>query len=428
MTDLQDRLARLAPAVDPEVALDGLHARARRQARRRRVGLASVATASILLAVAAAVILDRADSGRDEVADPVPVAGGWVALAEPPFRGNFGVLGQVWTGDEAIWWGRSGERGPMWGAAYDPESDSWRVIARSPLSSRQDPAVVWTGEEMVVWGGDPVPLEAYEETGAAYDPETDSWRVIADAPVESRGGPSAAMVGDELVVTGGRRVDQPPVCLGPGPCQPALPSGRWIRTSAAYDPGTDTWRVLADLPTAVGMNVSTTGTDTELLVFNPLVSYGLDVGTNRWYRLSLERGEEQAGFGPSIHAAGGAAILIDTSMTFVGNRPERDAFFLYDAGDDLWTVAPRSLPRSEEFPRCTASVAEVGDRLGVLGCTQALVDPATGEWEPLPLYDGEVFATGGSLVGSDDMLLAYGAGWWSIDHRAPRFLGYRLPG
>lgn len=56
---------------------------------------------------------------------------------------------------------------------------SWRLVAPSPLSPRADHSVVWTGREMIVWGGDAG--GSYFADGAAYDPRRDTWRKIAPA-------------------------------------------------------------------------------------------------------------------------------------------------------------------------------------------------------------------------------------------------------
>jgi hypothetical protein len=38
---------------------------------------------------------------------------------------------------------------------YSPRTDSWRTIdaGPSPLTSRSDSAIVWTGSDLVVWSG-----------------------------------------------------------------------------------------------------------------------------------------------------------------------------------------------------------------------------------------------------------------------------------
>ena len=69
----------------------------------------------------------------------------------------------VWTGSEMIIWGGSYEtnlsslcNNPIFnnGACYNPITDQWRPLSTNgaPPPSRQAVAV-WTGTEMIVWGG-----------------------------------------------------------------------------------------------------------------------------------------------------------------------------------------------------------------------------------------------------------------------------------
>ena len=82
----------------------------------------------------------------------------------------------VWTGSEMIVWG--GNNGPAYlgGGKYNPTTDSW-----SSVSTTNEPVyrgghtAVWTGTEMIIWGGhDPVP-NVPVNTGGRYNPGTDSW-------------------------------------------------------------------------------------------------------------------------------------------------------------------------------------------------------------------------------------------------------------
>jgi hypothetical protein len=41
---------------------------------------------------------------------------------------------------------------PM-GATYDPATGTWRDLAEPPLSPRRDHVAVWTGDELLIWGG-----------------------------------------------------------------------------------------------------------------------------------------------------------------------------------------------------------------------------------------------------------------------------------
>lgn len=86
----------------------------------------------------------------------------WLTHSDPPQRPNH-TWGQVALDDEVV----------IDGLAYDPRTDSWRVLPKFPLKPREFPVVVWTGRELIVWGGaaqtmgDPPPALA---GGATYTP------------------------------------------------------------------------------------------------------------------------------------------------------------------------------------------------------------------------------------------------------------------
>jgi hypothetical protein len=105
----------------------------------------------------------------------------------------------VWTGAELIAWGDGiyGSAGD--GAAFDLAKGTWRVIAEAPISPRSEHAAVWTGTEMILWGGR-VENTFYRD-GAAYNPSTDAWRLLASPP-HSLNAPDPKMVwtGSEAVV------------------------------------------------------------------------------------------------------------------------------------------------------------------------------------------------------------------------------------
>ena len=89
----------------------------------------------------------------------------------------------VWTGGEMVIWGGHNDTGYLnTGGRYNPVTDSWTTtrIANAP-EPRDSHTAVWTGNEMIVWGGG-----AYLNTGAKYNPETDSWTAIStiNAPSE----------------------------------------------------------------------------------------------------------------------------------------------------------------------------------------------------------------------------------------------------
>ena len=81
----------------------------------------------------------------------------------------------VWTGTEMIiWGGRGNTPTPHYanGGIYNPATDTWR-----PISSEGAPAIlkhtaIWDGSRMVVWGGE-------NEIGGIYNPVTDKWDLFS---------------------------------------------------------------------------------------------------------------------------------------------------------------------------------------------------------------------------------------------------------
>ena len=133
----------------------------------------------------------------------------------------------VWTGTEMIVWG-----GYYWdgnyhyfqsGGRYDPNTDSWVATSTTDApTSRSIHTAVWTGSEMIVWGG--YDGSSYWNTGGRYNPGTNSWTAASttDAPA-GRSNHTAVWSGSEMIVWGG------------------TDGNNNVRTGGRYDPGTDSW-------------------------------------------------------------------------------------------------------------------------------------------------------------------------------------------
>ena len=112
----------------------------------------------------------------------------------------------VWTGSEMIVWGGQGYHSNHFniGGRYDPSTDNWTAtsITNAP-AGRSLHTAVWTGSEMIVWGGDDFPN--YFHTGGRYNPGTDTWTAtsLTHAP-SARHYHTAVWTGSEMIVWGGR--------------------------------------------------------------------------------------------------------------------------------------------------------------------------------------------------------------------------------
>jgi len=129
----------------------------------------------------------------------------------------------VWTGSEMIVWGGVDFSGYLnTGGRYNPTTDSWTATSTASVpAGREIHTAVWTGSEMIIWGG-------YNgtdlNTGGRYNPSTDSWTATSttNAPA-ARDSHTAVWTGNEMIVWGG------------------FSSGSYFNTGGRYDPSTDNW-------------------------------------------------------------------------------------------------------------------------------------------------------------------------------------------
>jgi len=207
-----------------------------------------------------------------------PAERAWRLISDPPKTYTYCRPHAVWTGTEMLVWGCSL-------VAYDPAADAWRRLPQ-PLSGAG--IVVWTGRELLGWGGgccgDAV------ARGEAYDPNTQTWRSVAESPLAPEQQPLGAWTGHELVlfVSGISAADGG-----------ALPAG--LARAAAYDPATDTWRRIAPMPERRAGAVAIWD-GREILVVGGRagtgaptgVGFGYNPATNGWRRLpAMETGRTQ---------------------------------------------------------------------------------------------------------------------------------------
>jgi hypothetical protein len=184
-------------------------------------------------------------------------AGTWIDL--PPSDGGPTDYGSVvWTGEETFAWGGyvshlgvPDEPIAPTGRSYDPATQAWRPISEVGAPDSADYfTAVWTGEEVLVWGGERTD-GCLAEAPAAWDPDTDTWRPISMAGGPSpRAGYAAVWTGTEMLVWGGLLADAD--LSAERGCPEAFEhstahhreTGDTTDEGHAYDPATDTWRRL----------------------------------------------------------------------------------------------------------------------------------------------------------------------------------------
>jgi N-acetylneuraminic acid mutarotase len=163
----------------------------------------------------------------------------------------------VWTGNEMIVWGGLGNFGGdtvlNTGGRYNPVTDTWvaTTISNAP-SARWVHTAVWTGSEMIVWGGSDYPSPSYFNTGGRYDPGTNTWTPTnTTAAPTARWHHTAVWTGSAMIAWGGR--DQDFFALNTG--------GR-------YNPSTDSWLATSTTNAPAARRAHTAvWTDNEMIVW-----------------------------------------------------------------------------------------------------------------------------------------------------------------
>lgn len=175
-----------------------------------------------------------------------PISRSWSGIPEAPAPA--GHPHALWTGEEAFFFGLQDEK-RIDAQSYGPGAQRWRTIASAPIAPREGAGYVWSGTEVIVWGGGRhVGTESRQRhvdgagdarlrilldgrnyaatrtsVGAAYDPSIDAWRELPPSSLSSQATTAAW--------AGGRRV-----------------AWDYEVHSQDYDPQKDTWSTPQRMP------------------------------------------------------------------------------------------------------------------------------------------------------------------------------------
>ncbi len=297
---------------------------------------------------------------------------GWTPTTTTGAPSNRWHHSAVWTGKEMILWGGSKTINDQLanGKIYNPKTDTWRPMSTTGAPSRREAhTAVWTGTKMIIWGGgycgEDLYWRAYDD-GFKYDPAEDTWEAIS-----SRGVPSArychtaVWTGEEMIVWGGwaggelgtgARYNPEsdtwiPVTTTGAPTPRDGHNAYWTGTEmiiwghengAIYNPATDTWRPMADRDTDnTFMSFTSAWTGTELIVWG---THQTDLWTfitlGARYNLESDTWTDIAVNTFLKWRTGAQAVWTGTEMIVWGmlGTPNSNDGGLYNPATDTWTA------------------------------------------------------------------------------------------
>jgi len=356
-----------------------------------------------------------------------PVSNTWLPVDEvtgPPL-GRYGHS-TIWTGSKVIVWG--GYKIPEGlflnnGGIYDPVANTWTLPTTTGApDGRYDHTAVWTGSEMIVWGGT---FGSTTNTGGRYTLATDSWTTTTATSVP---GPrtlhSAVWTGSRMVVWGGAdglalntggRYDPAtdswtPTSIGAGPIERARHSGTWtgsqmviwggdnqapgyLNSGSRYDPTTDTWAAMTTLNAPAAREGHTAiWTGTEAIVWGGFGGTDLNTGGRYNPLTDVWIATTQTG-APTIRNGHTAVWTGSLMVVWGGDHGDylQDGA-RYDPGTNTWTPVSSTAPPEHRYLHSAiwASNRMIiwggAGRLGLLG-DGFLYDPVGNSWSVISDVD-----------------------------------------
>lgn len=242
----------------------------------------------------------------------------------------------IWTGSKMIIWGGSGGA-PAFanlnsGAIYDPATDSWTAMALSGApSARGGASAVWTGTEMIIWGGDGGQWNEFLGDGARYNPVTNIWSPVstAGAPV-GRHGHTAIWTGSAMLVWGGNVGNVDPLVTN---------------TGGIYTPSSDSWTAIpmANAPAARTGHVAV-WTGTEMIVWGGYDSWdAFDTGAR--FNASSSAWQSMATTCAPLARRSPIGVWSGTELIVWGGTRNDNGYYYQTAGrynpiTDTWQPTP----------------------------------------------------------------------------------------
>jgi N-acetylneuraminic acid mutarotase len=275
----------------------------------------------------------------------------------------------VWTGSKMIVYGGftrsngAAQSGQFYGdfstqndvIGYDPASDSWSLIKTAGTAITGHSAV-WTGTEMIVWGGLTSNPTATNSTGTSfvtnagtrYNPSTNVWSGVSttNAPSARQGhiavwAPVSGQTGtaSSVMIVWGGTTDTTSLNF--------FNLNNYVTTGSRYDPASDTWSALpsANAP-SVRAAYASAWTGQELLIWGGLAQNGsvdLDTGArynlqnNVWSAMSVTNAPSSRHSPLAVWTGTKMIILGGQKISQGGPSTQLGDGASYDPQTDTWT-------------------------------------------------------------------------------------------
>jgi N-acetylneuraminic acid mutarotase len=323
----------------------------------------------------------------------------WAAtsIANAP-AGRFGHT-VVWTGTEMIVWGGGYDNTNLnTGGRYDPATDNWRTTSTTSAPyARSGHTAVWTGNEMIIWGGHG------DNTGGRYNPTTNSWRPTSTTNAPSgRSGHTAVWTGSEMIAWGG--VD---------------PFGFALNTGGKYNPYMDSWTATTatNAPTARTFHTAV-WTGSEMIVWGgyiQLPGYSTSFNTGGRYSPVADTWTATSTTNAPSARVQHTAVWTGSEMIVWGGArfsgaPPFNTGGRYHPGTNSWTAtsttnAPSARSRQTAVWTLSEMIIWGGSSTSGLTNTGGKYNADTGSWTaintanaPAPRVDATAVWTGNQMI------------------------------
>ncbi|HQQ78585.1 MAG TPA: hypothetical protein PLB01_14615 [Thermoanaerobaculia bacterium] len=299
----------------------------------------------------------------------------------------------VWTGTKMfVWGGQDATQVPIYnsGGLYDPATDSWAATSTGTNvpSARRYAHCVWTGSEVLVWGGEDASLAALN-TGGRYNPVANTWAAMTTASAPA-GRFSAAVVWAAEA--------SPPRMLVWGGLDRFSGSNVYPSVGGAYNPASDTWSALSTgsqpAPRAAPVFV---WTGAKLVLWGGYIGAGTCLDTGGRYDPASDTWAGTAAAGLGARYAG-SAVWTGTRMIVWGGTcgaPHLGNGALYDPVGDAWTAMTNTgapTARYNQVAVWTGSrmIVWSGMTGGGVTNTGGIYDPAGNTWRTMTTTNAPV--------------------------------------